>query len=127
MSKPEYVGTCFCGAVELTVTGEPDVIGYCHCSSCRQWSGSPVNAFTLWKQQAVRVTRGEEKVASYNKTPHTFRSWCKVCGGHLFAEHPGLGLTDVFAAVIPDFPFDPTLHIHYGESVIFVRDALPRH
>ena len=30
-----HVGNCFCGAVELQVTGEPAAIGYCHCTSCR--------------------------------------------------------------------------------------------
>jgi len=30
-----YQGSCFCGAVQFTVTGEPAAMGYCHCSSCR--------------------------------------------------------------------------------------------
>ena len=30
-----YAGRCFCGAVELTVTGAPAVMGYCHCADCR--------------------------------------------------------------------------------------------
>jgi hypothetical protein len=48
MSQVEtHRGSCFCGAVELTVTGAPEVMGYCHCSSCRKWSAGPVNAFTL--------------------------------------------------------------------------------
>ena len=42
-----HVGRCFCGAVELEVTGSPEAMGYCHCSSCRSWSGGPVNAFSL--------------------------------------------------------------------------------
>ena len=46
-----YRGACFCGAVQLTVTGEPAAMGYCHCESCRQWSAGPVNAFTLWKPE----------------------------------------------------------------------------
>ena len=40
-------GAGFCGAVQLTVSGEPVGMGYCHCDSCRHWSASPVNAFTL--------------------------------------------------------------------------------
>jgi len=42
-----YKGECFCGAVEIEVTGEPNAMGYCHCRSCRSWSGGPVNAFSL--------------------------------------------------------------------------------
>src|SRR5262249_32727059 len=38
-----YKGSCFCGAVEMAVTGEPVAMGYCHCESCRKWSAGPVN------------------------------------------------------------------------------------
>ena len=60
-----YTGECFCGAVHLEVSGEPEVSGYCHCRSCRSWSGGPVNAFTLWKPDNVRVTVGAEQVATF--------------------------------------------------------------
>ena len=82
-------------------------MGYCHCSSCRSWSGGPVNAFTLWKPDAVRVTAGAEHVATYNKTKMSFRKFCAKCGGHLMADHPPLGLVDVFAATIPTLDFVP--------------------
>ena len=51
-----YKGSCFCGAVSLLVTGEPVTMGYCHCESCRHWSAGPVNAYTLWRPGAVKIT-----------------------------------------------------------------------
>src|SRR5438477_6141695 len=96
----EHKGRCFCGAVELTLTGAPAAMGYCHCNSCRHWSAGPINAFTLWKPDAVKVTKGKDNLGTYNKTEHSFRKWCKTCGGHVLTEHPGMGLTDVYAAVI---------------------------
>lgn len=30
-----HQGDCFCGAVEIEVTGVPEEMGYCHCTSCR--------------------------------------------------------------------------------------------
>src|SRR4051794_29777347 len=87
-----HVGQCFCGAVEIEVTGLPEAMGYCHCRSCRSWSGGPVNAFTLWKPEAVRVTSGAEHVATFQKTPLSERQYCAKCGGHLMANHPPLGL-----------------------------------
>src|SRR5678809_1096464 len=71
-----HVGTCFCGEVTVEVSGEPEGMGYCHCSSCRSWSGGPVNAFSLWKPENVRVTRGAENVATFNKTAFSFRKYC---------------------------------------------------
>ena len=88
-----YPASCFCGAVQFTVTGEPVAMGYCHCESCRHWSAGPVNAFTLWKPEDVQVTQGADNIGTYNKTPKSYRKWCKTCGGHIFSEHPGMGLT----------------------------------
>ena len=119
-------GSCFCGAVRVEVTGEPAAMGYCHCESCRHWSAGPVNAFSLWAPAAVRITQGEEHLGSYNKTPHSYRKWCKLCGGHVLTEHPGMGLIDVYAAVIQDLPYRPALHVHYQESVLRIPDGLPK-
>ena len=71
-----YQGGCFCGAVQLSVSGDPAAMGYCHCESCRSWSAGPVNAFTLWKTDAVKVTRGADQIGVYNKTPRSYRKWC---------------------------------------------------
>lgn len=121
-----YQGSCFCGSVQLTVSGEPAAMGYCHCESCRHWSAGPVNAFTLWRPDAVRITRGAEHIGTYNKTPRSSRKWCKNCGGHLMTDHPTLGLVDVYAAVIPDFPYRPGLHVNYQETKLRIQDGLPK-
>ncbi len=118
-------GKCFCGAVEITVTGEPVGMGYCHCSSCRSWSAGPVNAFTIWPMEAVQVTAGAEHLASYAKTPRSKRQFCTKCGGHVMTEHPGY--MDVYAATIPDLPFVPALHVHYAETVLPMQDGLPKY
>jgi hypothetical protein len=75
-----YNGECFCGAVEVEVSGEPEGMGYCHCRSCRSWSGGPVNAFTLWKPDAVRITAGAEHVGMYKKTPASERLIASAAG-----------------------------------------------
>ncbi len=121
-----HAGQCFCGSVTLEVTGSPEGMGYCHCSSCRSWSGGPVNAFTLWKPEAVRVTSGADHVATYQKTALSQRLYCAKCGGHLMTNHPTLGLVDVFAATIPSLPFVPGIHVNYAETVLPMRDGLPK-
>ena len=121
-----YTGACFCGAVELTVTGQPNAMGYCHCRSCRSWSGGPVNAFSLWPPGAVKVTKGAEYLATFAKTEMSHRQFCSKCGGHLMAQHPPLQMVDVFAATIPDLPFTPVVHVNYSESVLPMKDGLPK-
>src|SRR4249920_2077408 len=103
-----HKGRCFCGAVEIEVQGAPEAMGYCHCSSCRSWSAAPVNAFTLWKPENVKVTKGAEFV------------------GHFMNNHPPLGLVDVYAATIPSVKFVPGVHVNYSETVLPMKDGLPK-
>lgn len=121
-----FKGRCFCGEVQFTVTGEPAAMGYCHCGDCRRWSAGPVNAFTLWNPEAVKVIQGSDKIRTYNKSPRSFRKWCATCGGHLFTDHPEWKLIDVYAATIPDFPFKPGVHVNYQETVLPMKDGLPK-
>ena len=121
-----HVGSCFCGAVELEAAGAPEAMGYCHCRSCRSWSGGPVNAFSLWRPAAVRVTAGAEHLATFAKSPLSQRKYCSKCGGHLMTDHPPLGLVDVFAATLPTLIFAPAVHVNYAETVLPMRDGLPK-
>jgi hypothetical protein len=42
------------------------------------------------------------------------------------ANHPGLGLVDVFAATLPTLEFSPGVHVNYAETVLPMRDGLPK-
>lgn len=126
MSDTTYKGSCFCGAVGLEVTGEPIAAGYCHCGDCRSWSASPVNAFSLWKPESVKITKGKEHIGTYNKTERSYRKFCKVCGGHLMSEHPQWNVLDVYSAVIPDYSHHASVHVHYQETVLPIRDGIPK-
>jgi hypothetical protein len=88
-------GGCFCGAVEIAVTGRPEAMGYCHCDSCRSWSAGPVNAFTLWRPENVKVVTGQSEIATYHKTELSQRQFCRKCGGHVMTAHPPWNLVDV--------------------------------
>jgi len=101
-------------------------MGYCHCQSCRSWSAGPVNAFTLWPPDAVKITKGADSIGSFQKTANSVRKWCKVCGGHLMTDHPQWKLVDVYAAVIPDIAFTPGVHVNYAETVLPIHDGLPK-
>ena len=129
----DYEGQCFCGEVKFTLSGDPEVMAYCHCDSCRQWSASPVSGFTLWKPENIKVIKGKENIDGYTGNPLTGekeivsnRAWCKKCGGHVFTDHPGMGLVDVPSAVIKKLIFRPGFHVHYQESVHPIYDGLPK-
>ncbi len=122
----EQRGTCFCGAVELEVSGTPAAMGYCHCSACRSWSAAPVNAFTLWPPAQVKVTRGAELLGTFARSERSERQFCTRCGGHLMTQHPGWNLVDVYAATVPGVRFVPGVHVNYAETVLPMKDGLPK-
>jgi hypothetical protein len=121
-----HTGKCFCGAVEIQVSGTAEAMGYCHCNSCRSWSAAPVNAFTLWKPENVKVTKGAAFIGHFMKTPLSDRQYCTKCGGHLMTNHPPIGLVDIYAATIPSLPFSPGVHVNYAETVLPSKDELPK-
>lgn len=76
-------GSCFCGAVTITVPVPLRRPINCHCGQCRRLSGA---AFTTWITVARELTEigGAELVSEYAPTPNLRRSFCRRCGAHVF-------------------------------------------
>ena len=121
-----HTGNCFCGTVQIEVTGEPEAMGYCHCIDCAGWAGAPINAFSLWSSDDVKVTEGEDKLGSFAKTEASHRKFCTECGGHIMTRHPEMGKTDVYLNTVPGLAHTGALHLFYGERTMSVPDGLPK-
>ena len=37
-----------------------------------------------------------------------------------------MGLIDVYAAVIPELPFEPQVHVNYQETILRIHDGVPK-
>ena len=76
-----YSGSCLCGQVRISVRGEPLRVGICHCTDCRQESGSAFTFYAIWP------------VGQFEHAGETseFRGqrFCGRCGSRLFSvdEH----------------------------------------
>jgi hypothetical protein len=128
-----YKGRCFCGAVEFTLGGDPEVMAYCHCGSCQHWSGGQVYAFTIWQADGLDITKGADKLGAFDKTAaaenkvgFSNRKWCTTCGGHVYIDHPTIGVVDVPAVLVEGLNFEPSFHIHYQDTVHRMKDGLPK-
>jgi len=73
------VGSCSCGNVKVAVRGEPMRTGICHCTDCRQESGSAFTFFGVWPASGFE-TKGE--TAEFRG-----RSFCLKCGSRLFSAN----------------------------------------
>ena len=72
-----YSGQCLCGQVKVSARGEPVRVGICHCTNCRQESGSAFTFYAIWPAQQFEHA-GE--TAEFNR-----QSFCARCGSHLFS------------------------------------------
>jgi len=120
-----YSGKCFFGAVEVIAAAAPFAMGYCHCKDCRAWNAGPVNAFTLWKRDEVKVTKGADSLANLALTEGSQGKFCRKCGGHVMTDHPPADFIDVYAAILPTLEFEPGIHVNYESAVLRVKDGLP--
>ena len=74
----------------------------------------------------MKFTKGEANVGVYHKTEKSYRKFCTTCGGHLLTDHPLWGVVDVYAATIPTHRHAPKLHVNYAETVLRIKDGLPK-
>ena len=70
-------GACACGSVRLSVRGEPLRTGLCHCTDCRQESGS---AFTFYGVWPIERFESSGPTAEFRG-----RAFCPACGSRLFS------------------------------------------
>ena len=127
----KYEGTCFCGKVKIQVKGTAAAAGYCHCHSCRKWHGAPINAWTIWPDDAVEITQGQDLIHTFNmqgKDGPSTRLSCKTCGAAVANQKPQSSMTVVYAMTLAesDYSFEPALHIWYAERVLDIADTLPK-
>ena len=41
-------------------------------------------------------------------------------------EHPDSNLIDIFALILDDFQFSPSIHVYYGSKTVSIKDGLPK-
>lgn len=74
------IGTCLCGDVEFSITGELPNFYQCHCSLCRKLSGSASDTATFLNREQFQWIKGLDFISSF-KLPSGYRSdFCKHCG-----------------------------------------------
>lgn len=90
MQEELHKGGCLCGAVRFEVDGSFDRFFLCHCSRCRQITGS-AHASNLFSDAArLRWLVGEDLVRTYAVPGTRFvSSFCACCGSALPNVAPG--------------------------------------
>jgi hypothetical protein len=78
-------GSCLCGGVSYTLSGDLRPSVACHCLQCRKTSGHYVSATQVGPEQLSFIKN--ETLTWYQSTPEAQRGFCNRCGSSLFWKH----------------------------------------
>jgi len=124
-------GGCLCGGVRFEV-GEPLVsASYCHCTRCQRRTGTGAAASARIVPGSLRITAGEELVASFDPPDGFSKHFCSSCGSALWSR--SRDDPEVISIRLGAFDGDPGIRPGYRQFVAYAApwepvpdDGLPR-
>lgn len=117
-------GGCHCGAIRYEAQGDAITHALCHCSDCRRHAGAPMVGWTMYKKDAVRITKGMPK--TYRSSEYGRRQFCGDCGtGLLYINAEILpGIIDIQSGTYDDPNSVPArAHIQVADRIEWMKNA----
>lgn len=129
----QYQVHCQCGAVSLTLSGEPRVRGYCHCEDCRELLQVPYHSVTAWLPGQVHIQDpGSALVEFQHPAKRMKRVFCRHCGETLYNTNAmdwrvvsQFLLRENYNGSLP-VELAPLKHFFYGRRIVDIEDNLPK-
>ncbi|MFK7753862.1 MAG: GFA family protein [Sedimentitalea sp.] len=124
-------GSCYCGALTYTSSGDPVLKAQCHCRECQYFSGGGVNYFMILPMAGFTYTAGTPK--QFTRTdldaPVT-RDFCAECGTHVLTQtptQPGMAILKVGTLDDPSVFTAPKIAIYTVDQQPFhiIPDGMP--
>ena len=82
-------GSCLCGKVKYSISGEIGEITHCHCSTCRKAHGAAFSSVAAVKIEDFELKSGKELIKCFHSSPDKVRCFCSNCGSHIYAHRDG--------------------------------------
>lgn len=125
-----HSGGCHCGGVRYSVSADPEMTFFCHCSDCQKTTGSPFSIELMLPSSGFTC---EGELATYTVTGDSgqavHRRYCPKCGSGLFLEcDADPGYIFLKAGTLDDAAWvKPEAHIYTGKMQPWVKiaDGLP--
>ena len=122
-----HSGSCLCGAVRFTISGDLPQPNACHCTACRKQTGHFLASVGVPKT-ALQV-EGAGSVRWYASSAKVCRGFCEICGTTLFWDPVQTDWTAVAMGAF-DGPTGTalSLHIFVAEKADYyaIADGLPQ-
>lgn len=127
-----YAGGCHCGSVRYSVSTEPELTFFCHCSDCQRTAGSPFSVELMVPSEGFEC---EGELASYTVTgdsgKEVHRRHCAKCASGIFLEcDADPGYKFLKAGTLDDATWiKPEMHIFTATKQPWVKisDGLPEY
>ncbi len=74
---------CACGSATITVEGDPEMYGLCHCANCKQRTGSAFGMSSYFRREAEISRSGDFSVYAFHHAAADHdqaRHFCARCG-----------------------------------------------
>jgi hypothetical protein len=82
-------GACACGAVRFAISEPLLGAAYCHCERCQHRTGTAFSVTALTAPGSFEVTEGADEIETHDPGGGGWlKSFCRICGGHLYAGNP---------------------------------------
>jgi len=130
MTQSTLKGSCLCGAVKFTVTGDPKRFYHCHCSRCRKATGTGHASNLFLQPGTLTWLSGQDQIRAF-KVPEAARftnQFCTTCGSRLPRQAQGTDIVLIPCGSLDDeVSIKPQARIFSGSSASWscAGDGLP--
>jgi len=136
-----YLGKCYCGAVEFSCDGDPFFTQHCHCNKCREIASISTRDIDKvgYGFTAAYLTSHFNIISGSDNLEEIIRNnskllLCKSCHSLIYGisldpnKQAGIGINVnnfLFNNLTPK-SFSPVRHIWYDDRVVNISDNLPK-
>ncbi|GAB7129009.1 GFA family protein [Silvimonas sp. JCM 19000] len=125
----QLTGRCLCGAVHYQVEDALEYAGYCHCTRCRQRTGSAFSTYGGIRADRLQVTQGETELLRQDESAEGYDALCARCHSPLFALVRGREYVHVRLGSLQDSPSkqpDHHIYVAFKAPWYHITDELPQ-
>ena len=126
----KLTGACLCGDISFSADGEVPVMANCHCTACRQSTGSAFATLMFMKHADVTVTGTPKSFEHKSDRDNTMtKHFCGKCGTPLFTQNSAReGMLGLRAGLINEHAeFTPKANVYASSKMnaTILDDSIP--
>mgnify|MGYP001048747440 FL=1 len=126
----KLTGQCLCGEISFVANGEVPIMANCHCTACRQSTGSAYATLMIMKRDDVTVSGTPKTFQHKSDRGSTMtKSFCGTCGTPLFTQNSARdGMLGLRAGIINEQEeFAPKVNVYASSKMTatLLDEAIP--